>query len=131
MTQLPEAYLVRRERATGYTLGHLFARGFSCWTMEPPWRDNALGLSCIPPGPYVCVWRLSPARGWCYWLQGTAPRTWVLIHSGNLARHTMGCILPGMRAGWLGGSRAVLNSRRAIALLGRHFEEEAFRLWIY
>ena len=110
--------LERVEAADGHTLGRLrLPGGLRLWTLEPPWRDNRVNESCIPAGRYLCVLRQSPRFGLRYWLQDTDPRSYVLAHAGNLPRHTRGCILPGMRRGWLGGQRAVLNSRRALRIL--------------
>ena len=119
--QRPRALLERHERTDAHTLGRLVA-GDQVWvTMEPPWRDNAPNVSCIPPGVYGVRLRQSPRFGLRYWLQGTAPRTFVLIHAGNTVRHTLGCILPGMRAGWIGDKRAVLVSRRAVGQIEEYF----------
>ena len=38
------------------TLGKLAGGGsFTCFTMEPPWRDNRPNRSCIIEGTYRCV----------------------------------------------------------------------------
>lgn len=99
--------------------------GAPLWTIEPPWKDNAIGLSCIPPDEYLVEPHVSPRYGECYIVTGTAPRTFILRHGGNVGgdkelgfhTHTLGCILPGMRRGWLTvkGKRqqAVLASKTA------------------
>ena len=121
-----ELVLNRIETSVDGTIGRLvLPDGEELATMEPPWRENRRGLSCLPPGEYSCIWRQSPRYGRCYWLQDTQPRTFVLIHSGNLGgdterglkTHTKGCILPGLRAGRLGGQRAVLASKAAVRRL--------------
>jgi len=132
--------LLRRvETSAEGTVGNLaLPDGGALATMEPPWRDNRRGLSCLPPGDYPCVWRQSPRYGRCYWLQDTAPRTFVLIHSGNLGgdterglkTHTKGCILPGLRAGRLGGQRAVLASKAAVRRLCEALDGAEFLLRI-
>ena len=99
-------------------------------TIEPPWRNNEIGKSCIPAGKYRCTMRKSPRYGWKYWLLGTEPRTFILIHGGNLPKHTQGCILPGKRQGRLNGARAVLNSKAAVSMLHEHFEREDFMIEI-
>ena len=125
-----ETTLIRYEHADTHTRGLLSIGGQALHTIEPPWKDNQIGESCIPTGKYECHMRKSPKYGFKYWLQDTDPRTFVLIHGGNLARHTMGCILPGMRKGKLSGQAAVLNSRRAVGLIHEYFQLEAFMLRI-
>ena len=121
--------MLERIECTGeHTLGRLSADGLDVYTLEPPWRGNARGVSCIPPGHYGCERRKSPRYGETYWLTGTEPREFILIHAGNLARHTRGCILPGKRLGRLDGERAVLLSRRAVRDIETCFEREPFAL---
>ena len=127
---MPDATLTRFERAAEHTLGILSFSDHQFYTMEPPWEDNEIGKSCIPTGEYVCVQRKSPKYGWTYWLEGTEPRSFILIHGGNLARHTRGCILPGFRRGILNGKIAVLNSKRAVGLIHSYFEREPFDLQV-
>ena len=100
------------------------------FTIEPPWLDNAIGKSCIPPGKYLCRQRKSPRYGWKYWLQNTEPRTFILIHGGNLPKHTQGCILPGKRLGMLNGQRAVLTSKAAVSIIHDYYDREDFLLEI-
>lgn len=125
------ALLERVEKTGEHTLGRLRAAGLDLWTMEPPWADNAVGSSCIPAGAYECTRRRSPRFGLTYWLNNTDPRTFILFHSGNLARHTRGCILPGQRVGWIDRKRAVLLSRTAVRALEYCFKGESFWIEIY
>ena len=125
-----EARLIRYELADTYTRGRLCIGNMVLHTMEPPWLNNQIGKSCIPAGEYEAVMRKSPKYGWKYWLQNTDPRTFVLIHGGNLARHTMGCILPGKRKGTLNGKAAVLNSKAAVRVIHDYFADQPFTLRI-
>ena len=124
------ATLTRLESTDDYTLGQLIADGLAVHTLEPPWRDNARGVSCIPPGHYECERRKSPRYGETYWLLDTDPRQFILIHPGNVVRHTKGCILPGQRVGWLEGQRAVLLSRPAVREIEDYFGHQSFELEI-
>lgn len=110
------------------SLSKLETEGFSCVTMEPPWRDNVANESCIPRGEYLCVWHKSPRYGWVYAVTGVPDRTHILIHPGNIAQHTLGCILPGRRFGELSGQPAVLVSRGATRDLVGHFDRQPFTL---
>lgn len=92
-------------------------------TLELPWRGNATGASCIPPGTYQVAMRNSPKFGQIYEVQNVPGRTAILIHSGNVAgdkdkgynSHVEGCILLGLNKGKVGGQKAVQQSRAAIA----------------
>lgn len=117
------AILTRTTRSDQGTEGQLITRGFSCFTLELPWRDNEKGISCIPPGEYQAIITKSNRYGLIYWLPKVEGRTGILIHWGNFAgdpikglkTHSMGCILLGKLIGFLGGQRAVLNSRVAVS----------------
>lgn len=108
------------------------------YTLECPWRDNALGVSCIPPGVYLCRWHNSPRFGWVYRLDGTAPRTQILIHRGNWAgdpargrkSDSRGCILLGMDQALLDGQPAILRSRAGVDTFSDHFGRDDVELTI-
>jgi len=139
VSDAPEAVLARGPSTDEGTLGTLTvgdgaADALTVHTIEPPWRDNARGVSCIPAGAYLCRWRRSPRYGHTYHVTAVPGRSYILIHSGNLAgdvaqglrAHSKGCILPGLRRGRLLGQRAVLASKAALRALherlgGREF----------
>lgn len=133
-----QVVLLRSPSTDQGTLGRLIAPGFTCFSLELPWRDNKNGISCIPPvlrpGEYVCRYGYSPGRkSYSYRLEDplyvsdVPGRAGVLIHSGNFAgakdkgyrSHVLGCILLGKYVGRINGQLAVLSSRPAI----REFEE--------
>ena len=140
----PAAVLQRLVQDDQGSLGAWQIRGAHfCWTLEPPDRGNAAGLSCLPPGIYPCIWRRSPKYGWCYLLTGTEPRVYILAHYGNFAgdvhagwaAHSKGCILVGDRRGALENpngrlQRAVLASRPAFRRLNDYFAGQPFDLEI-
>lgn len=112
--------------------------GLQLYSLEPPWRDNARGLSCIPPGEYECSWHQSPRFGAVYRLGGTAPREEILIHPGNWAgdvrkgyvSDSEGCILLGLGRGILAAQLAITRSKPAVRALVDHFQREPFALRI-
>jgi len=120
--------LCRMSRSDQGTEGILLAGDFTCKTLELPWRDNQKQISCIPPGEYDVEIRNSNKYGRVYWVRKVPNRTYILMHSGNYAgdkskgfkTHVMGCILLGQKTGFLGGQRAVLNSRITV----RRFVDE-------
>jgi hypothetical protein len=78
--------------------------GFTCDTLELPWKDNAQSVSCIPEGVYKVVPRHSPKYGNHLHVTGVGGRSLILIHWGNYAASAnprtgtpdiRGCILVG------------------------------------
>ncbi len=95
--------------------------GFSCATLELPWRDNRPNISCIPPNTYPLAWRVSK-RWKAFHIQNVPGRSWILMHAGNFAgavkkgfkTNVQGCVLLGRRFGLIQGQRAVLVSRATV-----------------
>ncbi len=131
----------RRHSTDMGTFGRLTTEGFSAFTGELPWRDNARGLSCIPAGVYRCVWARSPRlKRSTYRIMGVRDRSGVLFHSANLMgdktrgfiAQVEGCIAIGEALGFIKGQAAVLRSMPAV----RRFESiipagEPFELEIH
>jgi hypothetical protein len=129
-----EAYLIRTLHLNTCTLGRLFIDGHEFKTLEPPWSNNRKNKSCIKDGEYTVRFMPRSASGKyknVYHLQRVDGRSGILIHNGNKAAHTLGCILVGTRHGRLGGERAVLSSRVAMRKLNRITGKGDFKLWIY
>ena len=116
-----------------HTLGWLCVGGEVFCTIERAWADNKSNVSCIPPGTYTCKYLERSASGkyrQVYWLQNVPGRSGILIHNGNYAWHSTGCIILGMKHGSLGGNRAVLSSRTAMRKLREVVGEQYFKLEI-
>lgn len=111
--------LIRDKTGDHGTEGRLIHPLFSCFTIEPPWRDNQSSISCIPTGEYNVELRKSPKYGLTYYVKNVPNRSFILQHSGNVAgdryknfkTHSYGCILLGKYRGELWGQRAILSSR--------------------
>lgn len=117
----------------GCTLGYLVVGAEHFVTLEPAWTDNAPDSSAIPPGTYGADFLPRSASGRyrsVYALLSVPGRRGILIHAGNLPRHTKGCILIGERFGRLGGEVAILNSRSALLRLVGLMERQSFCLTI-
>jgi hypothetical protein len=108
-------------------------------TLEPPWLQNAIGKSCIPPGVYTVKPRWSPKYGNHFIIEGTSPREWVLFHVGNYigsknpktgTPDSTGCILVGNafvdinRDGLLDISASSLTMQKLIKLAPEGFTLE-------
>lgn len=114
--------LRRTHRLKDVTLGEMSWDGkFLCYTLEDPWQDNKRRVSCIPEGVYKCVphgWNNEPVKFKRVWeITGVPGRTAILIHAGNTAENTIGCILCGLARGEINGNRAILRSQEALNLL--------------
>ncbi len=131
------AYLIRFRSSDHGTEGMLVTdSGFTCYTLELPWRNNQRSISCIPPGNYKVEVRVSPKYGKVYWVRKVPNRSYILIHGGNYAgdknkglkTHVAGCILLGKKHGQLGDQRAILNSRVAVRAFTNHMMFDPFML---
>ena len=88
-------------------------------TLERPWVFNERKISCIPTGQYLVKRHVSPKFGQCFKVQDVKGRSDILIHSGNVVKDTLGCILVGLTRGSVddSGSAMICNSRKAMAVL--------------
>ena len=99
------------------TLGVIRLDGEVFYSVERPWLDNAVSVSCIPVGTYEMGWRESPRFGETWHVKDVPDRTYILIHAANFAKDVEGCI--GLGMGLMGDTVAVSESRKAVA----RFEE--------
>ncbi len=81
-----------------------------CFALSPPDMLNQSMVSNIPTGQYVIEPYSSRKYPKAYEVLDVPNRSKILIHAGNTAEHTAGCILVGSSVGKLKGNRAVLNS---------------------
>ena len=125
-----KALIIRTEYSDQGTFGFLLFEGWSCFTGEQPWRDNATSVSAIPIGKYRCLFTFSPRfRRKMYLVGPVAGRSGIRIHPANLMgdrslglrSQLNGCIALGQRVGHIEGQKAVLISRPAV----RKFEQLA------
>lgn len=100
-------------------------------TLEPPWKNNAPGESCIPAGRYECVRVRSPKFGNTFEVTGVPGRTHVLFHKGNTIEDTEGCILIGEEfSGTFDRPRIASSERGFLELLSLLDDELIFELQI-
>jgi len=110
---IPIVELIRLETDKKYgTLGVLrINKQIFCCVLEPGKWGNAKDISCINTGQYLCELYDSPKYGWTYMVTDVPGRSFVLLHAGNLVKHTKGCLLLGQYFGKLANEdRATLNS---------------------
>lgn len=80
------------------TIGHLYLDGkYECFTLEPTAEEpHHPGHPCIPAGKYKLGLRNSPGFGPdTIELLKVPGRSDILIHAGNSAKDTLGCIILG------------------------------------
>ena len=110
------ALLVRINKRPNYaTRGiWLFDGVPTCVTLELPWRENQARMSCIPVGEYEVVECARPRytskmtridRPWE--VLNVPERGGILIHTGNIAADTSGCILLGT---YFGSTENIMGS---------------------
>lgn len=103
--------LVRHSYAEAGTLGVLMVGGRRFFTVECPWLQNRVGVSCIPEGLYECKRVESPRFGGTFEIV-VPGRTHILFHAANFPDELSGCVALGLRA----DERcfAVRQSRKAV-----------------
>lgn len=105
----------RVELADTYTRGKLYLDGeYFCDTIEDKYRDlnveeKVYGQTCIPYGKYNVIINHSPKYGKLMPRLLEVPHfEGILIHSGNSAKDSAGCLLVGEYT----GNGIVINSRK-------------------
>jgi len=81
-------------------------------TLERPWINNIMNISCIPAGEYVCNRYTSSRYSNTFQVVDVPNRTYILFHSGNTISDSAGCIMIGEEFGYLDGRVAILSSNR-------------------
>ncbi len=111
--------LTRMEATPTETIGVLtLNKALFCYVLEPPWKMNLRGESCIPTGQYLCKKYDSKKYGCpCLAVHNVPGRDYISMHYGNRAKDTKGCLITGTYTGVLGKNRAVLRSKAALKAL--------------
>jgi len=108
-----KATLTRFASLGDRTVGQFRAAGNLYYSIECPWLDNAVNVSCIPAGHYSVIRTNSPKFGPDMWeITGVPGRSHILIHIANYSRNVQGCI--GLGLGVFADLAGVSNSRTAI-----------------
>ena len=120
----------RQTLGTG-TLYDCDKKVFEFVTPEPPWRNNEKQVSCIPAGVYKVIPRKSPKYGNHYHVQDVLLRDYILIHFGNYAKDSTGCILVGKRFSDINGDGQIdITSSKVTLEKLLHFAPEGFTMEI-
>lgn len=107
--------VVRLCQVDGATLGAMIIDGYPEFsTLEPPWRDNKICESCIPVGEYRAHSLQHQKYGKTFLVEHVPGRSGILIHQGNFAKDTEGCILVGSGYSRSEQGAAIRNSEKAM-----------------
>ena len=121
-------FLKRVIRNDGNIMGVLYGRGFACYTLELPDRNNEVNVSCIPAQIYDCYYTsISSFPDGAIVIQNVAGRTDIRIHVGNAAEDIKGCIAVGDT---MNSNISVTNSRVAFNRLVDYINKGKFMLFI-
>ena len=116
-----EFELKRTYRSSGTNGALWYGGSLICHTIELPWKDNKVNISCIPEGRYLLEKRITHERGFHLILKSVPGRSWILIHPANDARTELeGCIAP---VSELTGIGKGIRSKEAMDELLEAFEE--------
>lgn len=97
------------------TFGRLQVGGFACYTVERPWVNNQVNVSCIPLGRYpLTLGRYNRGGYPAYVVEDVPGRSQIKIHAANTAADVVGCIGPGLDLGTVNGEWGVVRSRDAL-----------------
>jgi len=114
-------YLYRQPSGQFGTFG-IFAMpdlGWSCHSLERPWRNNRINISCVSSGIYIVEREYSQKfERDLYELQNVPGRTEIKFHPLNHYTESLGCIGLGMKIDYTHDNKRLLESRKAI----EHFE---------
>jgi len=113
------------------TIGKLgYDNELICCTIERPWLDNKVNVSCIPAGQYKIRLVNSPKFGRTFKVCDVKGRTHILFHKANKASELHGCIAPVTSYGILSGEWAGFSSKRAYDKLMKLLGDEEHDLEI-
>ncbi|MCL1915678.1 MAG: DUF5675 family protein [Desulfovibrionaceae bacterium] len=122
--------ITRLESSDYGTFGILALGGFRCFSLEPPWRGNAQGLSCIPAGDYMVEPWSSKTYRQALHITNVPGREGILVHQGNWAGDKLiglrcnsnGCVLVGQARGVIIDQPGIAASLLVLAELCKFFE---------
>ena len=125
--------IIRRIAFTEHgTFGVIIDNGIPfALTLERPWMDNKQNVSCIPAGVYACNRFSSETHPSTFQVMNVPERTAILFHTGNLMKHSAGCILIGETFEPYKGQPAVMSSSKGFKeFMERLTDQQDFQLLI-
>lgn len=109
----------------------LMPDGTKIFTVEDAWRENKPNVSCIPLGTYQCSPRFYNRGGYpAIRIEDVENRSHILIHRGNTELDVEGCIVTGMKLGFINNRWAVASSKTAFDIVVQNLGDQHFELLI-
>lgn len=127
------AKLFRYQKESTHTLGALVISGQLFYVLERPWLNNAVNKSCIPAGQYTAHFLPRSGSGKyrnVYHILPVNGRSGILIHTGNLVSHSLGCLLIGSKASVYNNQTVISSSRKALREINKITKKQSFLLEI-
>ena len=88
-----KTYILKRQYFDGITKGEIeLISGKILNTIELPYRDNEIGISCIPNDEYLVTRDRHGKHTW-FKIPNVNGRSFIEIHVGHKPSHSQGCIL--------------------------------------
>lgn len=89
----PNEYTLYRNYLKSVTKGTIeLTTGVIINTIELPWNNNEVGVSCIPEGRYL-VKRDKHGKHTWFKIPNVKGRTFIEMHEGWKPEHSLGCVL--------------------------------------
>ena len=104
-------YVLTRSYLQDRTIGQIKTPNGNIATLERPWVNNAINISCIPEGTYK-VKRDNSGKFRYYSVTNVANRSLIEIHPANYPNQLAGCIALGE---FFSDKFDLINSRRAVS----------------
>jgi len=121
--------ITRMETSSKGTFGVLAVnKELLCFTMELPWRDNRVNISCISEGVYHSKRKKESTKTMAFSFDRVYGRSDILIHVGNYIEDTCGCILLGLLLNAF--KKEIYQSTKACTELYERVGDETFKLII-
>ena len=94
------------------TFGRIHLPEYEFFTVERPWYDNKVNISCIPPGTYPLVLSHFYRGGYdTFEIVEVKGRSLIKMHIANFMTELLGCIGIGLGIGSLEGKWCITDSK--------------------
>jgi len=105
--------------------------GLTLATVERPWLNNQVRISCIPIGEYRCEPSYYHRGGYKAVAVTQVPgRTQIKFHIGNWPRNSQGCILVNSEHVYNSNGMYGIDSKRAFDIFMGYYGDKPFHLSI-
>ena len=124
LSDMLKLYLLRDYMTEDVTLGRIFNPddNFHFQTLELPWLDNQINISCIPEGTYTCRRDFYNRGGYeAFEVTDVEGRSEIKFHIGNWVKDIKGCIAIGSKR-YINNEPMITDSRIAFNSFMQYLE---------